>query len=146
MRFDGHALQGFAHVRPLHYVLQDFAGLGFDQFPAPGELGRPLEFHRHGQSRLAVLLFGAAENPPAIRPKISRVPVLRIRTTMYACHNAANHTANVRLCQQGFFMLFLLVFLRVCRAGTKDGFDSRTRYQPGNHGGGQKTTSLLHVL
>jgi hypothetical protein len=34
------------------------------------------------------LLFGAAENPPAIRPEVSRVPVLRIRATMYACHKA----------------------------------------------------------
>lgn len=73
MGFDGHGLQRLADVRPLHNVFQDFAGLGFGEIAAPGELGRALVFHCHGQSSAAVFLLGAAENPPANVGRVSRL-------------------------------------------------------------------------
>ena len=67
MGFDGHGLQCLAHVRALHYVAQDFAGLGFHEIAGPPQLRGPLKFHRHGQGRLAVGAFGGTQLPPAIR-------------------------------------------------------------------------------
>jgi hypothetical protein len=52
---------------------------------------------------------------------------------MNACHNTANPTANVHLCQERFALSLLLYFAIVCHAESKDGFDSRARCQPQFH-------------
>ena len=111
MRFDGNALQSFAHVGPLHNVLEDFAGLGFGEITVPGELGRPLVFHRHGQSRLTVALLGAPENSAPIRPQEGGVPVGGFGSLVNAGHNSAKNNAKVNPCRERLDLSYLLSFV-----------------------------------
>ena len=64
---NGCAVKRLARVGTLHYVGEDFAGLGFHQFTAFSECRGAFKFESHGQRLVPIRLLGGPEKPFSIR-------------------------------------------------------------------------------